>query len=289
MARAAVAAGLALLLLLSPQPGGGVAGPVARIAIFNPVLGEALTVSPSPDGTLALDVHFAVVGPPAEIVKVALVCFETVPGYNLSVAPAATGLPQCVGIHPGRHDVAKISGLAVGPHTLLAGIRWRARDATIASEQDPELARTLFTLVLDRRTAGHSDEAHSSFFLAMARAGGGESSARVLAFLGSELMFRSTGSSNYGSNYPGVWFPTAGICPRSFLERAQGGGGDSSFFDLLHSSAGSWTRLHRALADPDMMFDKRFAIQYQQRMCFLFLMCTVVSLIIEALWQSLVR
>ena len=264
MARGGVAGTvLALLLLLSPQPGGAVAGPVARIAIFNPVLGEVLTGSPSLDGTLTLDVHFAVVGPPTEIVKVALVCFETVSGYNLSVAPAATGLPQCVGIHPGRHDVAKISGLAVGPHTLLAGIRWRSRDA--ATAVDSELARTFFTLVLDRHNVGNSDVAHSLFFLATARAGGGESSARVLAFLGSELMFRSTGSSNYGSNYPGIWFPTAGICPRSFLQRMQGGDGDSSFFSLLQSSAGSLTHLRTALADPDMMFDKRFAIQYQQR------------------------
>eukprot|EP01043_Picozoa_sp_COSAG02_P068193 COSAG02_NODE_11237_length_1764_cov_1.651652_2_plen_87_part_00 len=68
MARAA-AVGLALLLV-SP-PGDGSHGPVARVAIFNPVLGEVLTAAAakpdaatSPDGTLALAVHFAVVGPP---------------------------------------------------------------------------------------------------------------------------------------------------------------------------------------------------------------------------------
>ncbi len=266
--RAAVAVGLALLLV-SPQAGEGSHGPVARVVIFNPVLGEVLTAAAantpadagtSPSGVLAIDVHFAVVGPPSEIVNVSLVCFQTVPGYSLSALPSGL-LPRCVRVHPGRHDVARINGLAAGQHTLLAEMRDGPPDAGPV--------RTFFTLAAsDEKWDGRGHDAHkASFFLATARAGGGESSARVLAVVGSELMFQSTGSSNYGSNYPGVWFPSAGICPRSFLQAANGGRG-GSFFDVLHSSAGSSQQIHKALMDPDMMFDKRFAIQYRQRMRF---------------------
>ena len=257
------------LLIASPHTTYAAAGPVARIAIFNPVLGEVLTATRAgnankyaADGALALDVHFAVVGPPDEITQVVAVCFEIVVGYNFSVAPSSAGLPYCVNAHPGRHDMATISGLAAGQHTLFAEMRWKTGGA--APARDVGLTRTVFTLTpVIRRTLGYTSEEKSSFFLATTRAGGGESSARVLAFVGSELMFRSTGSSNHGSNYPGVWFPTAGICPRSFLPRSGYGGG--SFMDLLRSSAGSSQRLHRSLVDPNMLFDKRFAIQYQQR------------------------
>ena len=269
MSWAAVAVGLALLLV-SPQAGEGSHGPVSRVVIFNPVLGEVVTAAAantptdagtSPGDVLAIDVHFAVVGPPSEIVSVGLVCFQTVPGFNLNVLPSGPGLPRCVRAHPGRHDVARIGGLAAGQHTLLAEIQDAPPDAG--------LVRTFFSLTAsDEKWDGRVNDAYkASFFLATARAGGGESSARVLAFIGSELMFQSTGSSNYGSNYPCVWFPSAGICPRSFLQAANGGRG-GSFFDVLHSSAGSSQQIHKALMDPDMMFDKRFAIQYRQRMRF---------------------
>lgn len=256
-------------LIVSPQTTYAAAGPVARIAIFNPVLGEVLSAAPAgnaknsaADGALALDVHFAVIGPPDEIAQVVAVCFEIVVGYNFSIVPSSSGLPYCVNAHPGRHDMATISGLAAGQHTLLAEMRWKTGSA--APARDVGLTRTAFTLTsLVERRFGYTSEERSSFFLATARAGGGESSARVLAFVGSELMFRSTGSSNYGSNYPGVWFPTAGICPRSFLPRSGHSGG--SFVDMLRSSASSSRRLHRSLVDPNMLFDKRFAMQYQQR------------------------
>ena len=40
---------------------------------------------------------------------------------------------------------------------------------------------------------------------------------RPMAMLGKELMFRSTGTSNPGRNFPGFWLPSAGICPEWFL------------------------------------------------------------------------
>ena len=43
-------------------------------------------------------------------------------------------------------------------------------------------------------------------------------SRRPMAFLNGELMFRSTGTSNPGQNFPGIWLPSAGIAPRWFLD-----------------------------------------------------------------------
>ena len=42
-------------------------------------------------------------------------------------------------------------------------------------------------------------------------------SRRPMALLSNELMFRSTGTSNPGHNFPGFWLPSAGICPEWFL------------------------------------------------------------------------
>ena len=263
---------LVVALLLLPRPGGGAVGPVARVAIFNPVLGEALIGAAADDSstgaldagaggsTLAVDIHFGVVGPPDKIANVSQVCFEVSRGYQIGAAPTDP-LPHCVLAHPGRHDLAQISGLSPGQHALLAALRWRDGGGGEATRHpDDGLVRTFFTLAAaptpDDR--GHTEGA--AFFLAATRPGGGESSARVFAFAGNELMFRSSGSSNYGSNYPGFWFPSAGICPRSFLQR---GGG--SFLDVLRASGGSAERLRHALSDPDMMFDKRFSVRYQQR------------------------
>ena len=41
--------------------------------------------------------------------------------------------------------------------------------------------------------------------------------ARGMAFLDGELFFKSTGTSNPGRNYPGIWLPSSGISPRIFL------------------------------------------------------------------------
>ena len=38
-----------------------------------------------------------------------------------------------------------------------------------------------------------------------------------MALLDSELMFRSTGTSNPGRNFPKIWLPSAGLCPEWFL------------------------------------------------------------------------
>ena len=41
--------------------------------------------------------------------------------------------------------------------------------------------------------------------------------ARGMVYLDEELLFKSTGTSNPGRNYPGIWLPSAGIAPRFFL------------------------------------------------------------------------
>ena len=43
-------------------------------------------------------------------------------------------------------------------------------------------------------------------------------SRRPMAFLNNELMFRSTGTSNPGRNFPGIWLPSAGIAPLWFMD-----------------------------------------------------------------------
>ena len=66
-------------------------------------------------------------------------------------------------------------------------------------------------------------DAMGRFFLASTEFGNSHAGgARPFAWLDGELMFRSTGSSNPGRNYPGVWLPTAGICPWWFQQLPEG-------------------------------------------------------------------
>ena len=250
---------LAVLPLLLAPPTRSAWGPDAQLAIFNPSLGESLR--PTSGG--AVDVHFGVVGPPAEAARVAEVCFETIPGHNLSAAPSALPGADCVPAHPGKHDSVRISGLEPGPHTLLAAMRWKEGQRRRGAPGEGH-RRTFFALLASSRSPAAEEGAPAASFLATTRRHAGESSARVMAYAGAELMFRSSGSSNYGANYPGFWFPTAGICPRSFLQARRGGGG-GSFHDVLRNADGSTERLRAALGGGDMIFDKRFAAEYSHR------------------------
>lgn len=100
----------------------------------------------------------------------------------------------------------------------------------------------------------------SMFFVGTTRRGHSDtSSQRVFAVINGELLFRSSGSSNEGRNYPGMWFPSAGVCPRSFMQRRWG------FHDLLASAHGSEEKLAALLMQQDMMFDKRFSTEYTNR------------------------
>ena len=94
------------------------------------------------------------------------------------------------------------------------------------------------------------------FFVAATDQAAAAPSRRLFALLDGELMFRSTGTSNPGRNYPGMWLPTAGICPWWFQQPAAGR--PTSFAEIT----GAATAL-RAGAE-QRVFDKRFAFAYHE-------------------------
>ncbi len=107
--------------------------------------------------------------------------------------------------------------------------------------------------------------------------------ARGMAFLDGELFFKSTGTSNPGRNYPGIWLPSSGISPRLFLY-----GDIMSFQDInrraIDEDKGTVLK-HEAPASPKArqmfqqwvrrgnseysysMVDKRFYSAKEQRWC----------------------
>ncbi|CAH0377940.1 unnamed protein product [Pelagomonas calceolata] len=94
------------------------------------------------------------------------------------------------------------------------------------------------------------------FFVAATDQAAALPSRRLFALLDGELMFRSTGTSNPGRNYPGMWLPTAGICPWWFQQPTEGR--PRSFAEITDSA----TAL-RAGAE-QRVFDKRFAFAYHE-------------------------
>ena len=98
--------------------------------------------------------------------------------------------------------VAELNNLSAGHHTIIAGMR-SARGGA-----DTGLRRTFFTLA-PNTSAAPAGKPQAAFFVGTTRAGPSDpSSQRLFAYAAGELMFRSSGSSNYGSNYPGFWFPS---------------------------------------------------------------------------------
>jgi hypothetical protein len=103
----------------------------------------------------------------------------------------------------------------------------------------------------------------ASFFRASCDVSGDNSrpsAERMVVFLDGELMFRSSGTSNLGRNYPGFWFPMAGVCPQWF---ALGGG--MSFDDAFAMAGGNNSVLASTVLAHPLMFDKRFAPAYRSR------------------------
>ena len=94
------------------------------------------------------------------------------------------------------------------------------------------------------------------FFVAATDRAAAAPSRRLFALLDGELMFRSTGTSNPGRNYPGMWLPTAGICPWWFQQPAAGR--PTSFAEITDD-----TTALRAGAE-QRVFDKRFAFAYHE-------------------------
>ena len=107
--------------------------------------------------------------------------------------------------------------------------------------------------------------------------------ARGMAFLDGELFFKSTGTSNPGRNYPGIWLPSSGISPRLFLI-----GDVMSYEDVNRRAIDEDKRTvlqHEGPASPEArrmfqdwvrrgesqyayaMVDKRFYLEKEQRMC----------------------
>ena len=103
---------------------------------------------------------------------------------------------------------------------------------------------------------------------------------RPFALLGGELMFRSTGTSNPGRNFPGLWLPSAGVCPVWFSSL---GSPVNSFRDLNRRAidAGSGTVMHEDAAAASEqrrqlraaalrvfpMIDKRFSVARDHDRC----------------------
>jgi diketogulonate reductase-like aldo/keto reductase len=108
---------------------------------------------------------------------------------------------------------------------------------------------------LQRHVKGKRD-ALGRFFVAATDAAAAPPSRRLFALLDGELMFRSTGTSNPGRNYPRMWLPTAGVCPWWFQQPAAGR--PTSFAEITAAS----TAL-RAGAE-QRVFDKRFAFAYHE-------------------------
>ena len=108
---------------------------------------------------------------------------------------------------------------------------------------------------LQRHVKGKRD-ALGRFFVAATDAAVAPPSRRLFALLDGELMFRSTGTSNPGRNYPGMWLPTAGICPWWFQQPSEGR--PRSFAEVADAA----TAL-RAGAE-QRVFDKRFAFAYHE-------------------------
>lgn len=75
---------------------------------------------------------------------------------------------------------------------------------------------------------------------------------RPMALLDQELMFRSTGTSNPGHNFPGFWLPSSGISPEWFLNYNSP---VSSFLDIetkrINVTAGTVGRTNRKDGDQD--------------------------------------
>ncbi|KAH8062798.1 hypothetical protein JL720_13168 [Aureococcus anophagefferens] len=84
---------------------------------------------------------------------------------------------------------------------------------------------------------------------------------RRFAFVDEELMFRSTGTSNPGRNYPGFFLPTAGICPYWFQI---GEHGTRSYSDQFFAPDDLNERRRRALRSTSVqhVFDKRYSTKY---------------------------
>ena len=94
------------------------------------------------------------------------------------------------------------------------------------------------------------------FFVAATDRAAAAPARRLFALLDGELMFRSTGTSNPGRNYPGMWLPTAGVCPWWFQQPSEGR--PRSFAEITDAA----TAL-RAGAE-QRVFDKRFAFAYHE-------------------------
>ena len=104
------------------------------------------------------------------------------------------------------------------------------------------------------------------FFVAATEAAAAPPSRRLFALLDGELMFRSTGTSNPGRNYPGMWLPTAGICPWWFQQPAEGRPRSFAEITMPHllPAEADYEGL-RAGAEP-RVFDKRFSFAYHENL-----------------------
>ena len=266
--------GVVASLLLTDRAGGSDGsspwGPVARLAIFEPTLGESVTTVTAAGHSEQLDFHLAVVG--ARNTSVQSICFDFLPGHQKERVPL--GYPHCI---DARQQLVHVSGLSTGDYTLATVLVWQLQPASsttpiqqaaVTTNPSAEFGfqRTFFSVVNGSSAAPAAASQAVSFFVASTisrrGAGGGGSSLRMMACTASELMFRSSGSSNYGSNYPGFWFPTAGICPSSFQQLQPGGGGGS--FRALHGvlQHADGEAVSRWMRQEDFMFDKRFSAEY---------------------------
>ena len=104
------------------------------------------------------------------------------------------------------------------------------------------------------------------FFVAATDQAAALPSRRLFALLDGELMFRSTGTSNPGRNYPGMWLPTAGICPWWFQQPAEGRPRSFAEITMPHllPAEADYEGL-RAGAEP-RVFDKRFSFAYHENL-----------------------
>ena len=69
--------------------------------------------------------------------------------------------------------------------------------------------------------------------------------------------FRSSGTSNAGRNYPGLWLPTAGICPYWFQQRVEGRPWSYADFPADDSLAVEAASVFQALSGVALVLDGR--------------------------------
>jgi hypothetical protein len=142
--------------------------------------------------------------------------------------------------------------------------KWQLRAELQVDQVVVDSSIVPFFVQAERVAANAATNTKASFFRAscdVASSGNVRpSSERMIAFLNGELMFRSSGTSNLGRNYPGFWFPLAGVCPQWFS--LQGG---LSFEDAFVLAAENSSVLASMVLGHPMMFDKRFAPVYRER------------------------